>query len=62
MVGALLGLYDSRDAENADGIAGSSHKNIIYSNVECHGMCQSLDELIKSRSLYLNKIAIWSSV
>ncbi len=26
-----LGLYDFRNAENADGIAESSHKNGIYS-------------------------------
>ncbi len=25
-------------------------------------MCQSLDELIKSRPLHLNQIAIWSSI
>ncbi len=24
--------------------------------MECHGICQSLDELIKSRSLHLNQI------
>ncbi len=29
---------------------------------ECHGICQSLDELIKSRSLHLNQIAIWTSI
>ncbi len=31
-------------------------------NAECHGICQSLDELIKSRSLHLNQIAIWTSI
>ncbi len=31
-------------------------------NTECHGMCQSLDELIKSRSLHLNQIAIWTNI
>ncbi len=37
--------YDFRDAENADGIAESSHKNwILQFNAECHRMCQSLDE------------------
>ncbi len=42
--------YDFCDAENADGISKSSHKNGIYSltrNVK--GICQRLDELIKSR-------------
>ncbi len=48
----LVGPYDFRDAENADGIAESSHKNGIY----------SLDELIKSRSLHLNQITIWTSI
>ncbi len=27
----IVGQYDFRDAENADGIAESSHKNGIYS-------------------------------
>ncbi len=56
-----LGPYDFRDAENTDVIAESSHKNGIYSltwNVT--EFCQSLDELIKSRSLHLNQIAIWN--
>ncbi len=34
-------LYDLEcDAENADGIAESSHKNYIYSKAEFHGICQ----------------------
>ncbi len=35
-------------------------RNLLF-NVECHGMCQSSDELIKSRSLHLNQIVIWTS-
>ncbi len=30
--------------------------------MECHGICQSLDELIKSRSLHLNQITIWTCI
>ncbi len=30
-VSTMLGPYDFHDAENADGIAESSHKNGIYS-------------------------------
>ncbi len=48
-----IGPYDFRDAENVDGIVESSHKkrNLQF-NAECHGICQSLDELIKSRSVF----------
>ncbi len=31
LVGLIVGPYDFRDAENADGIAESSHRNGIYS-------------------------------
>ncbi len=32
-------------------------------NAECHGICQRLDELIKSRSLHFNQIyGIWTSI
>ncbi len=31
--------------------------NGIYRITECHGMCRSLDELIKSRSVHLNRLA-----
>ncbi len=37
-------------------------KQNLQFNAECHGMCQSLDELIKSRSLHLNQITIWTSI
>ncbi len=58
-----IGPYDFHDAENPNGIAESSHKkqNLQF-NAECHGMCQCLDELIKSRSLHLNQITIWTSI
>ncbi len=36
-----LGPYDFRDAENADGIAESSHKNGIYS------LMQNVTEFVK---------------
>ncbi len=29
---------------------------------ECHGICRSLDELIKSRSVHLNRLALWTSI
>ncbi len=35
--------------------------NLPY-NAECHGMCRSLDELIKSRSVNLNRLALWTSI
>ncbi len=31
-------------------------------NAECHGVCRSLDELIKSRSVHLNRLALWTSI
>ncbi len=39
-------------------------KQNLQFNEECHGMCQRLDELIKSRSLHLhlNQITIWTSI
>ncbi len=37
-------------------------KQNLQFNAESHGMCQNLEELIKSRSLYLNQIAIWTSI
>ncbi len=52
-----LGPYDFRDAENAEGIS----RNWQF-NADCHGTCQILDELIKSRSLHLNQITIWTSI
>ncbi len=30
--------------------------------MECHRICQTLDEFIKSRSLHLNQIVIWTSI
>ncbi len=51
--------YDVRDAENAGGIAECSH---IMEFTVCHGMCRSLDELIKSRSVHLNRLALWTSI
>ncbi len=35
--------------------------NLLY-NAECHGICQRLDELIKSRSVHLNRLALWTSI
>ncbi len=35
-------------------------KQNLQFNAECHGMCQSLDELIKRRSL--NQIALWTRI
>ncbi len=35
--------------------------NLPY-NAECHGICRSLDELIKSRSVHLNRLALWTSI
>ncbi len=35
--------------------------NLLY-NAECHGICRSLDELIKSRSVHLNRLALWTSI
>ncbi len=62
MVAAGLQLLFS-SVEGALWFPRCSHKNRIYSfNAECHGMCQSLDEFIKSRSLHLNQIAIWTSI
>ncbi len=61
LIYTYIGPCDFRDAVNADGIAESSHKNwILQFNAECHRMCQSLDELIKSRPLHLYQIAIWT--
>ncbi len=54
--------YDVRDAENAGGIAECSHIKKFTYNAECHGMCRSLDELIKSRSVHLNRLALWTSI
>ncbi len=54
--------YDVRDAENAGGIAECSHIMDFTVNAECHGMCRSLDELIKSRSVHLNRLALWTSI
>ncbi len=36
-------------------------ENLPY-NAECHGICRSLDELIKSRSVHLNRLAILVSI
>ncbi len=52
--------YDVRDVENAGGITECSNIMEIYA--ECHGMCRSLDELIKSRSVHLNRLALWTSI
>ncbi len=59
----LLGHYDFRDAENMDGIVESRHKklNLLY-KAECRGVCQILDELIKSRSVHFNQNMISTSV
>ncbi len=54
--------YDVRDAENAGGIAECSHIMEFTVYAECHGMCRSLDELIKSRSVHLNRLALWTSI
>ncbi len=35
-------------------------RNLLY-NVQCHGICQILNELIKSR-VHLNQIMIWTSI
>ncbi len=45
--------------ENAGGIAEWQSYNGIYriKYAECHGRCRSLDELIKSRSVHLNRLA-----
>ncbi len=40
----------------------SLKKNIYSLAQECHEICQGLDELIKSRSLHLNQITIWTSI
>ncbi len=40
-ISAVLGPYDFRDAENADGIVESSHKNGIYS------LTQNVTEFVK---------------
>ncbi len=48
----VVGPYDFRDAENADLIAN------FQFNAKGHGICHSLYELIKSRSLHLNQIVI----
>ncbi len=37
------------------------NRNLQF-NADCHGTCQILDELIKSRSLHLNQITIWTSI
>ncbi len=50
---SILSIYGFRDGENPDGIAESSHINGIYCITRSHGICQSLDELIKSRSVHL---------
>ncbi len=54
--------YDFRNVENANLIAESSHKWNLLNNAECHRICQSLAELIKSRSVHLNRVAIWTSI
>ncbi len=41
---------------------GMQSYNGIYRITECHGMCRSLDELIKSRSVHLNRLALWTSI
>ncbi len=51
-----IGPYDFHDEENADEITECSHKNRIY----C--IMQNVNELIKSRSLHLNYIAIWTII
>ncbi len=59
LIYTYIGPCDFRDAVNMDGIAESSHKNrILQFNAECHRMCQSLDELIKSRPLHLYGLVI----
>ncbi len=58
------GPYDSRDAENAGEIAETRHKNGIYSLtriLQFNTEFVNLYELIKSRSLHLNQIGIWTS-
>ncbi len=47
-----MGSYDFRDAENADGITESSHKNGIYS------LMRNITECVKVWTLHLNQIAI----
>lgn len=42
----ILGMWKTR--------AESSHKN----GIQCYGICQNLNELIKSRSFHLNQIAM----
>ncbi len=52
----MVGPYDFRIAENVDGIAESSHKkkrNLLY-NAECHGICQILDEYLKTTTKKVN--------
>ncbi len=39
-----------------------SYKWNLQYNAECHGICRSLDELIKSRSVHLNRLALWISI
>ncbi len=42
------------------------HKNLFgwldFLHFPCHGICRSLDELIKSRSVHLNRLAILVSI
>ncbi len=55
--------YDVRDAENAGGITECSPYNGIYRITRnVRGMCRSLDQLIKSRSVHLNRLALWTSI
>ncbi len=52
------GPYDLRDAEKRNPVI----KTNVQFNEECYGICQCLDEFIKSRSLHLNQITIWTSI
>ncbi len=62
LITKILSIYGFRDGENPDGIAESSHINGIYCIMRSHGICQSLDELIKSRSVHLNRLVLWTSI
>ncbi len=58
-----VGPYDFCDAENTDGIAESSHKNgIYYIKWNVTEFVKFLNEFIKSRSLHLNQIMIWTNI
>ncbi len=54
----MISAMQKTQKENTE----SSHKIGFYSLKchKCHAMCQSVYELIKSWSLHLNQIAIWT--